>query len=313
MCVYDAPYYDMPRLNIYVTDELDLELRRHPGEINISRVCADAIRAHLAAHASNRSIDWLFTSAFDAPTELDNRLRQRFALRAATAGETWGTEEPHEIVAMRASEFLNRTVSEGLRIAVGGGTQIYSITRRLEPRNLGMHIWALGYGQVDHEMPHVHPNAVTTFLSLLYAPRSKAALVGAQRFRDYWSWTARIPQSDQNVKRLIVGSCAMFDAESPYAKVLGKEMTDFLMDEHVMGDFLGVFIKPDGTIIEPYAPSMTVSHIPSSDLRAFSKRDDAMVLLAAAGGAKVKLIRQVLELGLCNALITDDKTARALL
>ena len=95
--------------------------------------------------------------------------------------------------------------------------------------------------------------------------------------------------------------------------MLGKEMTDFLMEEHVMGDFLGVFIKPDGSVVEPYAPSMTVSHITSADLSAFSKRDDAIVLLAAAGGTKVKLIRQVLEAGLCNTLITDDKTAAALL
>jgi DNA-binding transcriptional regulator LsrR (DeoR family) len=51
----------------------------------------------------------------------------------------------------------------------------------------------------------------------------------------------------------------------------------------------------------------------SSRACAFAKRDDALVLLAAAGGAKVKLIRQVLEAGLCNALITDDTTARALL
>jgi hypothetical protein len=41
-------------------------------------------------------------------------------------------------------------------------------------------------------------------------------------------------------------------------------------------------------------------------------RDDAIVLLVAAGPGKVKLIRQVIELGLCNALITDDTTANAL-
>ncbi len=86
-----------------------------------------------------------------------------------------------------------------------------------------------------------------------------------------------------------------------------------LWDVYRFPGFLGVFIKADGTIVEPYAPSMTVSHITSADLSAFSKRDDAIVLLAAAGGAKVQLIRQVVEAGLCNALITDDKTANALL
>jgi hypothetical protein len=39
------------------------------------------------------------------------------------------------------------------------------------------------------------------------------------------------------------------------------------------------------------------------------RREDTMVLLAAGGRHKVRLIRQVLEAGLCNALITDADTA----
>ena len=210
------------------------------------------------------------------------------------------------------SVFLDRTFSEGLRVAIAGGTQMYGVTRRLEPRNLGINVWAIGYGQVDHELPHVHPNALVTFLSMLYAPRSKPSLIAAPKFKETWVWPAIYPPGGQNVRRMIVGSCAVFDADSPYARVLGKEMTDFLMDEHVMGDFLGVFIKADGSIVEPYAPSMTVSYITAADLRAFAKRDDAIVLLAAGGGAKIKLMRLVIELGLCNTLITDDRTAKLL-
>ena len=110
-----------------------------------------------------------------------------------------------------------------------------------------------------------------------------------------------------------MGSCAPFDAESPYAQLLGKEMTDFLMGENVVGDFLGVFITADGRLIEPYSPQMTVSHIPSSDLRELAKRDDTIVLLAAGGGHKVRLIRLVLEAGLCNSMITDGDTSYELL
>ena len=58
----------------------------------------------------------------------------------------------------------------------------------------------------------MHPNALATFLSILYAPRSKPHLV----------------------------------------------------EKHVMGDFLGVFFTPEGEQLEPYAPSMTVSHVPRS-------------------------------------------------
>lgn len=58
---------------------------------------------------------------------------------------------------------------------------------------------------------------------------------------------------------------------------------------------------------------MTVSQVAASGLQLFAKRDDAMVLLAAGGGDKVRLIRSAFELGLCNAFITDNETALALL
>ena len=147
---------------------------------------------------------------------------------------------------------------------------------------------------------------------MLYSTRTTPMLVGAPRFKRTWSYPAVYPSGETNVKRMIVGSCAMFDAESPYARLLGTEITDFLVEEHVMGDFLGVFITGDGCIVQPYLPSMTVSHVAAADLQLFAKRDDAMVLLAAGGGHKVRLIRTVMELGLCNAFITDYATALAL-
>ena len=90
-------------------------------------------------------------------------------------------------------------------------------------------------------------------------------------------------------------------------------MTDFLVEEHVIGDYLGVFIAPDGKILEPFTPSIPISHVTRAELQQFARRDDTIVLLAAAGGHKVKLIRHVLQLGLCNTLITDEATAQALL
>ena len=79
-----------------------------------------------------------------------------------------------------------------------------------------------------------------------------------------------------------------------------------------MGDFLGVFLTPDGRPVEPYAPSAMVSHIQSADLRELSKRNDTIVLLSTAGRHKMKLVRAIIEAGLCNAVITDHETACAL-
>lgn len=67
-----------------------------------------------------------------------------------------------------------------------------------------------------------------------------------------------------------------------------------------------ILIAPDGRLIEPY---MTVSHVQSTDLRELAKRDDTIVLLSASGRHKAKLIRAVIEAGLCNAVITDLDTA----
>ena len=302
----------MPRLNIYIPDELDLAIRNHPGEMNISQVCADALRAELNARGTDRSIEGLFHALTENPNELERELMRKFRLRRALVG--FATDaSAHDTIGYWASSFLDSDAfCEGLHVGLGGGRQMWEVARRLEPRNLGMNVWALGFGDVDRERPHLHPNALVTLVSMMYGTRTKPMLVGAPHFKVTWSYPAVFPTGETNVQRLIVGSCAMFDAESPYARLLGKEITDLLVEEHVMGDFLGVFITGDGRIVQPYLPSMTVSHVAAADLQLFTKRDDAMVLLAAGGGDKVRLIRSVFELGLCNAFITDNATALAL-
>ena len=302
----------MPRLTVYIPDELALLLKTFPGEMNVSKVCAEALRAELSARGVDRSIEGLFSAIEENPTRLEAALMQRYRLRRVMIGYG-GDADARDIVAYYASEFLDQTFMEGLRVGMGGGRQMWEIARRLQPRNLGIRAWALGFGMVDHEMPHVHPNALVTLLSMLYGSRTKTRLVGAPRFERTWAYPSMYPAGDPVVHRLMVGSCAMFDADSPYARVLGKEITDFLVEENVMGDFLGVFITPDGRTLQPYTKQMVVSHIMAADLERFGQRNDALVLMACGGGQKVRLMRTALELKLCNALITDERTARALL
>jgi DNA-binding transcriptional regulator LsrR (DeoR family) len=311
MCVQRAPDWDMPRLTIYVPDELDLALRTFPGEMNVSQVCAAALRAELSARGSIQSLEGLATAISATPSVIEDELRARFGLRSALVGHE-GDAKASDTIGFWASEFLDSAFYEGLKVAMGGGTQMWEIARRLQPRNLGIAVQALGFGHVDPELPHVHPNALVTLLAMLYGSRTRPGLVGAATFARDWKYPANYPPGEANVRRIIIGSCSTFDADSPYARLLGKEMTDFLVEEHVMGDFLGVFIAGDGRILEPWAPSMTVSHVTSTDLQRFAKRDDAMVLLAAGGPHKVKFIRTVLEMGFCNAFITDHLTAEAL-
>jgi hypothetical protein len=304
----------MPRLNIYIPDDLDLALRNFPGEINISKVCAAALRAQLAAKGETRNAGRLFYEFFDKPSILEGIVLQHYPqlIWMSSQEPSYEGEDRASIVAELTSAFLDKTFFDGCHVAVGGGEHMFDVVRRLERRNLGMHLWAIGYGQVDAELPHAHPNALVTMLSVMYAPRTKAHIVGAENLDLAWHWPTRYPNDQDNVKRYVVGSCSMFDPESPYARLLGKEITDFLVEEHVMGDFLGIFIAPDGRIIEPYPKSATVSHIQAADLRELAKRKDTIVMLTAAGRHKMKLVRAIIQAGLCNALITDDETAWAL-
>lgn len=301
----------MPRLNIYIPDDLDLALRNFPGEMNISKVCAAALRAQLAAKEDPRIASSMFFSFFDKPSWIEQIVLQRYrGLTWVSAPDiTFEGEEEADVVAEVTSQFLDRTFFEGCVLGIGGGAHIWDIVRRLERRNLGMNLWAIGYGHVDREVPHLHPNSIVTLLSILYAPRSQPYLVGAQKLDRAWHLPTLFPNDQRSVKRYLIGSCSMFDPDSAYARLLGREMTDFLMEMNVMGDFLGVFIAPDGRLIEPYAPNMTVSHLPSTDLRELAKRDDTIVLLTASGRHKARLIRAVIEAGLCNSVITDLDTA----
>ena len=304
----------MPRLNIYVPDDLDLAIRQYPGEINISRVCAEALRAELAARETQRT---------DGPFPLLHR--EMIPLEMEVCGLSEGLrhawiawsgepERQRQAIGMHASAFLEESLMDGQQVAIGGGAQMWEIARRLERRNLGVTIWALGFGDVDREAPHLHPNALATLFGMRYGSRSAPKLVGTTSgFKEAWVYPALHPDVRRDVQRCIIGSCSMFDPDSPYARVLGKEMTDFLMEEHVMGDFLGLFITPDGRIVAPYAPTMTASFIPGADLEQLAKRDDTLVILAAAGEHKLKLIWTLLDLSLCNVLVTDELTAEALL
>jgi DNA-binding transcriptional regulator LsrR (DeoR family) len=301
----------VPRLTIYVPDDLAHALKRHPGKLNVSQVCADALRAQLEARGTLDSLEGLFTALFNDPWTVEADLMRKFGLRRVVAPPFGKDVPPVDAVAGWASTYLNEGLFEGVHLALGGGNQMWQIARRLEPRSLGLPVWALGFRDVDRELPNVHPNALVTLLAMLYGSRTKARLVGDPEFKKYWVYPSQSPPGKE-LKRMIVASCSMFDADSPWARLLGEDITTFLEEEHVLGDFLGLFITPDGRILEPYPGSMTQSHIGAADLERFAKREDTLVMLAAAGGHKVKLIRQVLTMGLCNAVVTDEATARAL-
>jgi len=305
----------MPRLNIYVPDRLHEEIERAGNSINLSRVCSEAIRDVLSARSEIREVDYLQAVLFQGHTELEARLATRYGLRTVVARAARDrTSGQGEAVAHWSAMMIDRLIGSDMQLAIGGGTQMWDAVRRLKPRPVQLTVSALGFGHVDARVPHAHPNMLASLLSLVYAPRARAMLVGAPDFTQAWSIDSRAQESPwrEPLRRVIIGSCAPFRETSPYADLLGKETTDFLQEEIVAGDYLGVFCRVDGGVVEPYTASMVKSHLTAGDLQAHAKRGDTIVALAAAGDEKLEIIRRVLRLGLCNTLITDEPTARAL-
>ena len=171
-------------------------------------------------------------------------------------------------------------------------------------------LFAIGFGYVDREVPHVHANTLVTRLSLLYA-RAEVTLVGDPRVRDRWRLSAE--KTGDDVMRVIIGGCGRWERDSALRRVLGSDICDVLDEKKVLGDYLGVFLGEDGQPVEPYLPSAPVSSLGSAELYAYAKRRDTLVVLVASSFMKIRTIKKALEMKLCNALILDGETADVLI
>ncbi|MFT4156350.1 MAG: sugar-binding transcriptional regulator [Microbacterium sp.] len=74
-----------------------------------------------------------------------------------------------------------------------------------------------------------------------------------------------------------------------------------------VGDVLGRYIDADGNIVDPQLDARTVG----VDLAVLRAADRAVFV--ATGEAKHDIVRTVVTSGLCNVLVTDENTAKALL
>lgn len=299
----------MPRLNIYIPEDLHSDLDLYRERMNLSEICTNALRSELRALRTGVARGQLPGGAEWSRSEAESEIARRYDLRIVriVPGQWW--TEGHEPVAKATAEMMDALVRDGMSLAIGGGAQMNATVNRLHPRNARVHLSAIGYGLVDRELPHVHPNSIVTRLSQLYA-RSSVSLVGDRQLHERWPLVAE-PTSD-GVIRLIIGGCSLWQRDSEFARLLGPEICEVLDEKKVVGDYLGVFLGADGQPVEPYMPSATVSSLGSATLYAYARRADTLVVLVAADFVKIVPIKKALEAKLCNALILDEETASVL-
>lgn len=299
----------MGRLNISIPEDLVPLVSKWRRKINLSEICAQALRSELSAVESHRSAAPLLAKIHRPAQEPERQLARRYGLAEVRIIEGEGEDERglRESLGAEAAAYLNRTLSGGAVLAIAGGRQSWCIVQRLEPRPLDVRVLALGYRQNDPHLLNAHANTLTTLLWLLFSPGAVAHLVGRNPEEVL---NACLPMQAE-LKYFVVASCAPFYSGSPLANLLGEETAAVLLARGAASDFAYNFFDRRGRLIE--APVLGDQSILSADcLKALSERPDTRVILVGAGREKRRAIRLALEARLCNMLLTDAATARYL-
>lgn len=299
----------MPRLNVYLPQDVFDLANRWRDSANLSEICARAIRDELDAVEGHRSARALF-EGWRSPTVLETALARRYHLADVLVVDAPDDErEIREVLGRAAATYLNQNICDGSMFGITGGRQTWCIVRNLSPRRVRTTITALGLHQADPKLLHAHPNTLTTLLWLLYSPRSEAHVIGADSPSTLWAESLPLREYPNY---FIVASCSSFNGDSPFGSLLGKNLVTSLCHRQVAGDFAYVFFNEAGEIV-PVSLASPHSVVPAPTLRLLSKRSDARVLLVAGGNEKLAVVRSTLSAGLCNSIVTDTKTAHRLL
>lgn len=297
----------MPRVNIYLPNDVYELTSQWRGSANLSEICVRAIRDEFEAADTHRAPLRLI-EAMAAPTPLERALADKFALAEVIIIQAPNdAAQAREQLGLAAASYLDRMISDGACIGLAGGRQIWCMVRALRPRRVRATVTAIGLGYADPKLLHAHPNTLVTLAWLAYSPRSEAHVVGATGGK---LWIDDLP-TREHPTYFIFGSCAQFDPTSPFAQLLGQDAVNQLIARTAFADFAYAFMDENGRPINVNLQEpQTIA--PAGALQGLSKRADARVVLVAAGEAKLRPINLTLSSQLCNMLITDERTARAL-
>lgn len=299
----------MPRLNVYLPQEIYDLADKWRDSANLSEICARAIRDELDAAEAHRTASTLL-DGLRSPTQREQALAEKYGLQDVLIVDTpIGEGQLRETLGRAAARYLDREICDGALVAIAGGRQMWCTVRNLSPRRVRATITALGLHHADPKLLHAHPNTLTTLLWLLYSPRSEAHVIGAGDSAGLWS--EMLPARD-HPSYFVISSCAKFDQDSSFANLLGQNTVDALLKHDVAGDFGYVFLDSAGNVV-PILLAGPQFMLSGQLLANLSRRNDTRTLLVAGGPEKLAVMSKVLMARLCNSLITDSETALRLL
>jgi DNA-binding transcriptional regulator LsrR (DeoR family) len=301
----------MARLNISLPEDVYELANKYRDSMNLSDVCSRALRDELMA-AESAKTTYSLLEVFRRPSALERQLKRRYGLTDVLTCEA-EPDDPgcRDALGELAAAYLERTVCDDSRIAIGGGRQMWCVVRNLKPHSRRVTITAMGIQHNDPQALHAHPNTLMTLVWLLYGPRSRAHLVGAKAFDEVWNGLDA--SESEHVNNVVVASCAAFDMESPLVDLIGGDAGRDLVERGARGEYAYTFLdKVGGVVPEVELPGRERSMLGAERLQQLSKRRDTRVILVAGGAGKRQVARQVLEAGLCNVFMTDVASGKIL-
>jgi len=247
--------------------------------------------------------------------ELEERLQEAFGLAGAVIVPTGETEEQtREAIGQFGAMYLERTVAPGDAVGTAWGVTLRHVARHLRPRPLSdvTVVQLLGGLHADGlinplDVARVVAEKFEGRLQMLYTP----AIVDTPEIRDALLSDNAIAQTlaaGAAVKKALVGIGDVTDDSSllRWQALSPAEMSE-LRRLGAVGDILGRHFDIHGRPVETPLSERTIG-ISLDALQAIPH------VIAVAGGArKVEAIVGALRGGYVDTLITDHRTAKAVL
>jgi len=281
-------------------------------KLNVSRV---KVMRTLAACTAEGVVVTMINSGTAEQIALERRLEQRFNLGSAVVIPTPSSDEHLETALGHAvAQYLGEQMHDGMTLAIGGGATLFASLRFIERRKLADAAVVGLVGSLAHSR-WINPSVVAAKVAEAFDTDSyqitAPVIVTDEKLREALWRQQTLEEVRQRATQADIALLTVGDV-SPQSTIfrhgiVPKELIDSLKAKGAVANVLCYFIDSHGRLVD-HPVNRQVMAI---ELELVAKIPN--VVIAAGGPSKVEAIRAALGIVHTQVLITDSRTAGALL
>lgn len=281
-------------------------------QLGVSRV---KIMRTLAAATAEGIVVTRINAGTAEQIELERRLEEKWGLASAIVvptPENGGNLE--KALGNAVASYLDQEMQDGMTLAIGGGATLYACVQFLEQRRLTEASVVALVGSLPHSR-WINPSVVAARVAEVYQVDSyqiTAPVILDEPGLRHLLWRQTELQSLQqraakaDIALLTVGEVSE-DATIFRHGIVPSELIDPLQACGAVANILCYFVDENGHLVD-HEINQRVMSIELNTVAAIDR-----VVLAAGGSAKVAAMKAALKIVPASVLITDSRTATALL